>query len=68
MLCKTCSQATVLLQAGKLHFGVILGWSVVGSIGIWFVVTNLAGDSTPLQISSCLSLLKGHNGQTTTPE
>ena len=32
-----------MLQTGKLHFGVILGWSVVGSAAVWFVVSNLAG-------------------------
>ena len=35
-------------QAGKLHFGVILGWSVVGSSCVWFVVYNLAGKPRPL--------------------
>lgn len=31
------------MQAGKLHFGVILGWTVVASMAVWFVVNNLAG-------------------------
>lgn len=31
------------VQAGKLHFGVILGWNVVASMAVWFVVNNLAG-------------------------
>ena len=43
--------STVLLQAGKLHFGVILGWSVVGSMGVWFVVNNMAGE-----ILTCVSV------------
>ncbi|KAK9919010.1 hypothetical protein WJX75_008673 [Coccomyxa subellipsoidea] len=34
---------SVHLLTGKLHFGVILGWSVVGSAAVWFVVSNLAG-------------------------
>lgn len=37
LLCGAC------VQTGKLHFGVILGWSVVGSAAVWFVVSNLAG-------------------------
>jgi hypothetical protein len=28
---------------GKLHFGVILGWSVVMSIVLWFLLQQLAG-------------------------
>lgn len=35
--------ALLLLQAGKLHFGVILGWTVVASAAVWFVVNNLMG-------------------------
>lgn len=31
------------LLVGKLHFGYILGWTVVGSLLIWFVVTSMAG-------------------------
>ena len=34
-------------QAGKLHFGVILGWSVAGSTAVWFVVNNMAGMDSP---------------------
>ena len=30
-------------QTGKLHFGVILGWSVVGSMAVWFVANNIGG-------------------------
>jgi len=30
-------------QSGKLHFGVILGWSVVGSMAVWFVAHNIGG-------------------------
>lgn len=28
---------------GKLHFGIILGWSVVHSAILWFVINQLAG-------------------------
>ena len=49
------------LQTGKLHFGVILGWSVVGSILIWGVVSSLTGvegpDQKSLQLYSCCCLL-----------
>ena len=30
-------------QTGKLHFGVVLGWSVVGSTVLWFVANNIGG-------------------------
>lgn len=32
-------------QTGKLHFGVVLGWSVVGSMVLWFVANNVGGGS-----------------------
>eukprot|EP00798_Chlamydomonas_sp_ICE-L_P007397 gene7397-524_t len=31
------------LLTGKLHFGIILGWSVVHSAVLWFVINQLAG-------------------------
>mmetsp|Transcript_22231 Transcript_22231/g.56527 ORF Transcript_22231/g.56527 Transcript_22231/m.56527 type:complete len:244 (-) Transcript_22231:196-927(-) len=31
------------LLTGKLHFGIILGWSVVHSSVLWFIVNQLAG-------------------------
>ncbi|KAK9826895.1 hypothetical protein WJX81_006155 [Elliptochloris bilobata] len=37
--------ASVHLLTGKLHFGVILGWSVVGSTAVWFVANNIGGGS-----------------------
>lgn len=40
---KSCMTA----QAGKLHFGIILGWSVAGSTAVWFVVNNMAGIDSP---------------------
>lgn len=42
-------------QTGKLHFGVILGWSVVGSAAVWFVTSNLAG-TPPLVLSPSLRM------------
>jgi len=52
---------THTLQTGKLHFGVILGWSVVSSIVVWLVVNNMAGTENPesqsLGLYSCCCLL-----------
>lgn len=50
------------MQTGKLHFGVVLGWSVVGSAAVWFVVSNLAGPGAhhqggPPGIYDCCCLL-----------
>ena len=49
------------LQAGKLHFGVMLGWSVVSSLIVWLVVNSMAGadnpDSQHLGLYSCCCLL-----------
>ena len=49
------------LQTGKLHFGVILGWSVVSSIVVWLVVNSMAGADNPesqsLGLYSCCCLL-----------
>lgn len=49
------------LQTGKLHFGVILGWSVVCSIVVWLVVNSMAGMDNPesqsLGLYSCCCLL-----------
>lgn len=33
---------TQTLQMGKVHFGVVLGWSVVQSMVIWFVCNRIA--------------------------
>lgn len=35
------------VQSGKLHFGVILGWNVVASAAVWFVVNHLAALDGP---------------------
>ncbi|CAK0785761.1 hypothetical protein CVIRNUC_008972 [Coccomyxa viridis] len=54
--------SAVHLLTGKLHFGVVLGWSVVGSAAVWFVVSNLAGPGAhhqggPPGIYDCCCLL-----------
>ena len=36
-----------MCKMGKLHFGVILGWSVVAACLLAFVVNQLAGDGNP---------------------
>ncbi|KAJ9508510.1 hypothetical protein QJQ45_012051 [Haematococcus lacustris] len=45
------------LLMGKLHFGVILGWSVVLSALLWFIVNQLAGldasEGKGLDLYSC---------------
>lgn len=43
-LLSTCSTLAAA-QTGKLHFGVVLGWSVVGSTVLWFVANNIGGGS-----------------------
>eukprot|EP00803_Ostreobium_quekettii_P002735 evm.model.scf_1534.2 EVM.evm.TU.scf_1534.2 scf_1534:5625-7995(+) len=49
------------LLMGKLHFGVILGWSVVASAVLFFVVNQLAGhgnpDSQSLVLYNCCCLM-----------
>ncbi|KAL3159322.1 hypothetical protein ABBQ32_011274 [Trebouxia sp. C0010 RCD-2024] len=53
--------ACIHLLTGKLHFGVILGWSVVCSIVVWLVVNSMAGADNPesqsLGLYSCCCLL-----------
>jgi len=47
-------------QVGKLHFGYILGWTVVGSTLIWFILSSIAGsdtDSRSLDLYSCCCLM-----------
>ncbi len=34
-----------LPQTGKLHFGVILGWSVVHSAVLWFLVNQVGASA-----------------------
>lgn len=45
---------------GKVHFGIILGWSVLSAIVLWFVVKNISGDSADTRscnLGSCYSVL-----------
>jgi hypothetical protein len=46
---------------GKLHFGIILGWSVVQSVALYFVVNQLAGadssEKKALDLYSCCCLV-----------
>jgi protein YIPF5/7 len=58
----TNASCTKTLQVGKLHFGYILGWTVVGSILIWFVLSRIAGpeaeaEERSLDLYSCCCLL-----------
>lgn len=49
------------LLVGKLHFGYILGWTVVGSVLIWFVLQSIVGSDHPeaksLDLYTCCCLL-----------
>ena len=53
------------LLVGKLHFGYILGWMVVGSILLWFILSSIAagandGDAdegNQLDLYSCCSIV-----------
>ena len=48
------------IQVGKLHFGYILGWTIVGSALIWFILSSIAGhetDGRSLDLYSCCCLL-----------
>ncbi|GMH32432.1 hypothetical protein BSKO_00266 [Bryopsis sp. KO-2023] len=49
------------LMMGKLHFGIILGWSVVASAILFFVVNQLAGQGNPdghsIVLYSCCCLV-----------
>eukprot|EP01025_Chloroclados_australasicus_P064516 TRINITY_DN8631_c0_g1_i1.p3 TRINITY_DN8631_c0_g1~~TRINITY_DN8631_c0_g1_i1.p3 ORF type:complete len:244 (+),score=42.14 TRINITY_DN8631_c0_g1_i1:253-984(+) len=53
--------AALHLLMGKLHFGVLLGWSVVGGAMVWLVVRQLAAADTTevknLDIFSCCCVL-----------
>ncbi|KAF8396421.1 hypothetical protein HHK36_018040 [Tetracentron sinense] len=45
------------LLAGKLHFGIILGWVTVSSLFLYVVFNMLAGRNGNLDLYRCLSLL-----------
>eukprot|EP01023_Acetabularia_acetabulum_P042778 TRINITY_DN4263_c2_g1_i5.p3 TRINITY_DN4263_c2_g1~~TRINITY_DN4263_c2_g1_i5.p3 ORF type:complete len:243 (-),score=48.73 TRINITY_DN4263_c2_g1_i5:161-889(-) len=53
--------AALHLLMGKLHFGVLLGWSVVGGAMVWLVVRQLAAADTSeiknLDMFSCCCVL-----------
>lgn len=48
-------------QTAKFNFGVLLGWSVVCSMTIWFVVSSMAGPEAAnkgaVDLYSCMCLL-----------
>lgn len=47
---------TAHLLVGKLHFGYILGWTVVGSLLLWFLLNSMVGgdpDASELTLYSC---------------
>lgn len=53
------------LLVGKLHFGYILGWMVVGSILLWFILSSISagtndgdvGEGNQLDLYSCCSIV-----------
>ncbi|KAK1416570.1 hypothetical protein QVD17_32361 [Tagetes erecta] len=45
------------LLAGKLHFGIILGWVTVASLFLYVVFNMLAGRNGNLDLYRCLSLI-----------
>jgi protein YIPF5/7 len=49
------SLATIHLMHGKLHFGVLFGWSVVAFMLFWFTVHQLAGHGAQSQ-KECIDL------------
>jgi len=62
--------ASCHLLVGKLHFGYILGWTVVGSILLWFILSQMAasgdqqqfaddgdGNRNDLDLYSCCSIV-----------
>lgn len=59
MLCLSLS--VYALQMGKVHFGVLLGWTVVQSIVLWFMVnqiaSNEAAEHRALDLYSCCCIV-----------
>ncbi|KAL0303577.1 UNVERIFIED_CONTAM: protein YIPF5 [Sesamum radiatum] len=45
------------LLAGKLHFGIILGWVTMASMFLYVVFNMLAGKNGNLDMYKCLSLI-----------
>lgn len=60
-LCQCGCDLYVVLQMGKVHFGVLLGWSVVQSIVLWFMVnqiaSNEAAEHRALDLYSCCCIV-----------
>lgn len=56
LTCTSCN-----MQMGKVHFGVLLGWSVVQSIVLWFMVnqiaSNEAAEHRALDLYSCCCIV-----------
>lgn len=49
----------MLHQAGKVHFGVILGWSASSSVLLWAVINLISGSDvqlTGIELYRCCSL------------
>lgn len=59
VVCCFCLRCAV--QMGKVHFGVLLGWSVVQSIVLWFMVnqiaSNEAAEHRALDLYSCCCIV-----------
>lgn len=45
------------LLAGKLHFGIILGWLIISAGFLYFVFNMLAGSNGNLDLYKCVSLI-----------
>ena len=45
------------LLAGKLHFGIILGWVIMASLFLYVVFNMLAGRNGNLDLYRCVSLI-----------
>ncbi|KAI3948551.1 hypothetical protein MKX01_040901 [Papaver californicum] len=45
------------LLAGKLHFGILLGWVTVSSLFLYVLFNMLAGKNGNLDLYRCLSLI-----------
>ena len=55
-----CSSPHLAQWHGKVHFGIILGWSVLAALALWFVAKNIAGDSPDVvacDLYSCYCVL-----------
>jgi len=45
------------LLTGKLHFGILLGWSLLASVGLYFLTNILSYPSSALSVHMCCSAL-----------